>query len=93
MKGPLRDDGLCRVMPWRTVKSRLLDANPAVPILLCPAAHRFTRLYLCFTDEDKEKHSFSPSFTSNAPSLTVPQSLQAKLAGLISQCDLTARLE
>lgn len=51
-------------MPWRTVKSSLQGwsklsstANPSVSVLSSPTIHPFTHLYLCFSDEDKGKHS------------------------------------
>lgn len=58
--------------------------NPLVSVLSSQTIHPFTRLYLCFSDEDKGKHSIIP------PHPPPPQSLQARLMGLISNCDLTA---
>lgn len=79
-----KNGGLHGVMPWRTVKSssqgwsaHSSSVNPSVSVLSSPTIHPFTRLYLCFSDEDKGKHSlifsllsqFSPPLLSTSPGL------------------------
>lgn len=63
-RGTEKNGGLHGVMPWRTVKSssqgwstHSSSVNPSVSVLSSPTIHPFTRLYLCFSDEDKGKHS------------------------------------
>lgn len=96
-----KNGGLHGVMPWWTVKSssqgwstHSSSVNPSVSVLSSPTIHPFTCLYLCFSDEDKGKHSliFSLLFPVFSPLLSTfySRSLQARLAGLISNCDLTA---
>lgn len=67
----LGNGGLHGVMPWRTVKSSSQEwsthsssVNPSVSVLSSPTIHPITRLYLCFSDEDKGKHSLICSFLS-----------------------------
>lgn len=89
-----KNGGLHGVMPWRTVKSssqgwsaHSSSVNPSVSVLSSPTIHPFTRLYLCFSDEDKGKHSlifsllsqFSPPLLSTSPGL-FRQGSQAWLA-------------
>lgn len=94
-----KNGGLHGVMPWRTVKSssqgwstHSSSVNPSVSVLSSPTIHPFTRLYLCFSDEDKGKHSLICSLPPSPvpPPFSFSWSLQARLAGLISNCDLTA---
>lgn len=91
-----KNGGLHGVMPWRTVKSsswgkHSSSANPRVSVLSSPTTRPFTHLYLCFSDEDKGKHSLICSLPpwSALPPFFFTWSLQARLAGLISNCDLT----
>lgn len=97
-----KNEGLHSVMPWRTVKSssqgwskHSSSVNPRVSVLSSLTSHPFTHLYLCFSDEDKGKHSLIRSLPpslppqSPLPPFFFPWSLQARLAGLISNCDLT----
>lgn len=88
-----KNGGLHGVKPWRTVKSSLQgwskhssSVNPRVSVLSSPTIHPFTHLYLCSSDEDKRKHSLIRSL----PPFFFSWSLQARLAVLISYCDLTA---
>lgn len=66
--------GLHNVMPWRTVRSEsqfwCTHSSLLIPRFLssrlpASAIYPFTRLYLCFSDEDKRKHSIiCPPFLS-----------------------------
>lgn len=69
-----KNGGLHGVMPLRTVKSSSQGwsthssaANPSVSVLLSPTIHPFTHLYLCFSDEDKGKHSLICSLLPQFP--------------------------
>lgn len=44
--------------------------NPSVSVLSSPTIHPFTRLYLCFSDEDKGKHSLICSISPHSPLLS-----------------------
>lgn len=84
-----KNEGLHSVMPWRTVKSssqgwskHSSSVNPRVSVLSSLTSHPFTHLYLCFSDEDKGKHSLIRSLP---PSLPSPPSLLSSSLGLFRQ--------
>lgn len=82
-----KNGGLHGVMPRRTVKSssqgwstHSSSVNPSVSVLSSPTIHSFTHLYLCFSDEDKGKHSL---ICSLLPQFSTP--LLSPFLGLFRQ--------
>lgn len=71
----------------RAERTRSSSANPSLSVLSSSAIHPVNRLYLCFSDEDKEKHSLICYLLSHSLPLILSRQ---RLPGLISNCDLTA---